>query len=191
MAATESEARTWGASARHVLEAHTGGRTGVEETTMNGCRSSYGCRPTSSGTDIEQDCEIFLKLFLKLVCKTDGIQGHHNNERCMGSRQGWQWQCRGIVERDRDNGERRRIMNTLATLETLSVLCHAGHEHRFAKNTAQVQAKVCPKCVYDPNHTKKRDRRVVVEKSNLYYGREMYDFTRGACHDHWACSRCF
>ena len=30
------------------------------------------------------------------------IQGHHNNERCMGSRQGCQWQCRG-----RDDEERR------------------------------------------------------------------------------------
>ena len=84
-----------------------------------------------------------------------------------------------------------KFMNSLATLETLSVLCHACHEHHFAKNTTQVQAKVCPKCVYDPNHKRKRDRRVVVEYSYLYYGREMYDFTRGACHDHWACSRCF
>ena len=57
-------------------------------------------------------------------------------------------------------------MNSLATFETLSVLCHACHEHHFAKNTTQVQAKVCPKCVYDPNHKRKRDRRVVVENSN-------------------------
>ena len=84
-----------------------------------------------------------------------------------------------------------KFMNSLATFETLSVLCHACHERHFAKNTAQVQAKVCPKCVYDPNHVKKRDRRVVMANSNLCYGRGMYDFTRGACHDHWACSRCF
>ena len=59
-----------------------------------------------------------------------------------------------------------KFMNSLATLETLSILCHAYHERHFAKNAAQVQAKVCPKCVYDPNHKRKRDRRVVVENSN-------------------------
>ena len=94
------------------------------------------------------------------------------------------------IEIEMEKGE-KKFMNSLATLETLSVLCHAGHERHFAKNTARVQAKVCPKCVYDPKHAKKRDRRVVVKNSNLCYGREMYDFTLDAYHDHWACSRCF
>ena len=35
-----------------------------------------------------------------------------------------------------------KFMNSLATFETLSVLCHACHERHFAKNTIQVQAKV-------------------------------------------------
>ena len=59
-----------------------------------------------------------------------------------------------------------KFMNFLATFETLSVLCQFCHEHHFAKNASQVEAKVCPKCVHDPNHERKRDRRVVLKNSN-------------------------
>jgi hypothetical protein len=68
-----------------------------------------------------------------------------------------------------ENGE-KQFMNSLATFKTLSVRCQFCHEHHFAKNTAQVEANVCPKCVYDPNHVKKRDRRVVlVDNGQSFY----------------------
>ena len=68
-----------------------------------------------------------------------------------------------------EKGE-KKFMNSLATFETLSVRCQFCHEHYFTKNTTQAQAKVCPKCVYDPNHVKKRDRRVVlVDNGQSFY----------------------
>ena len=64
----------------------------------------------------------------------------------------------------------RVALDYLANFKTKNVRCQFCHEHNFTKNTTQAQAKVCPKCVYDPNHVKKRDRRVVQENSGqLFY----------------------
>ena len=93
MAATEYDAYTGGASDRHVLEANTG--KGVEDADTNGSSSRAGSRTTSTGPDVDQACE-GEHIFRKLVCP----QEHHIHKKCMGSRQRWQWQFRGIVEHD-------------------------------------------------------------------------------------------
>ena len=88
----------------------------------------------------------------------------------------WEWVKRGIgnaveswTTKEMERGE-KRFMDSLANFKIKNVRCQFCHEHHFTKNTTQAQAEVCPKCVYDPNHVKKRDRRVVLENNGqLFY----------------------
>ena len=65
-----------------------------------------------------------------------------------------------------EKGE-EKFMNSLATFETLSVRCQFCHEHHFAKNTAQVDATMCPKCVYDRKHVKQREAKTLLSVSSI------------------------
>ena len=74
----------------------------------NGSCSRHACRVTSTGTEVEQGCE-GEHIFRKLVCRTGGIQVHHIHERCMGLRQEWHWECRGIVDHEGDEERRDKV----------------------------------------------------------------------------------
>ena len=87
----------------------------------------------------------------------------------------WDWVKSGIgnvveswTTKEMERGE-KRFMDSLANFKIKNVRCQFCHEHHFTKNTTQVQVEVCPKCVYDPNHVKKRDRRVVMDNGHLFY----------------------
>ena len=87
----------------------------------------------------------------------------------------WDWVKSGIgnvveswTTKEMERGE-KRFMDSLANFKIKNVRCQFCYEHHFTKNTTQAQVEVCPKCVYDPNHVKKRDRRVVMDNGQLFY----------------------